>query len=409
MLHGGIRYLENLDFHLVYEALHEKNLWLKLTPHLCYEERFHMPIYKESKYPLWTYALGLSLYDFLSMYQNSPHKIYNRSELLAEIPMLKSDGLSGAGVYYDAIVDDTKMGLECIYDGLLEQQTEAISYVRLIRFEKRNELYHCVLLDRLNNQEFHVTVNHLVFCTGPFTDQLMKEIGFNWKSVLAPSKGAHIWFKKGTIELSHPVILQTKDNRVVFVIPRNNAILVGTTETRPDQDFFNIKASKEDIVYLMTILKNFFPSAQISEDKILSSYAGVRPLVKENAEQSLSKVSREHKIFTPKKNLHFILGGKYTTFRVMVQNVAERIVNDSGASYNISKTLNPLRQKSIIPSFGKKNITLEKAKLILEKERVRTPEDLIISRLGIPSQNHWEEDSENYFEFKEKVNKLFDI
>jgi glycerol-3-phosphate dehydrogenase len=407
MLHGGVRYLENLDFHLVYEALHEKNLWLKLTPHLCYEERFHMPIYKESKYPLWTYALGLSLYDFLSMYQNSPHRIYNRSQVLSEIPMLKSDGLSGAGVYYDAIVDDTKMGLECIYDGLLEPQTQAMSYIRLTKFEKRNDIYHCVLVDRLTNEEFQVSTNHLVFCTGPFTDQLMKEIGFDWKSVLAPSKGAHIWLKKESIELSHPVILQTKDNRVVFVIPRNNAILVGTTETKPDQDFFNIKASKDDIVYLLKVLKNFFPKAQISEDNILSSYAGVRPLVKENAEQSLSKVSREHKVFTPKKNLHFILGGKYTTFRVMVQNVAERIVSDSGTSYNISKTLNPLRQKSIIPSFGPKDITLDKAKLILQNEKVRTINDLIVGRLGIASDHHWEEPNESYVEFKSKAEKLF--
>ncbi|MFZ4713559.1 MAG: glycerol-3-phosphate dehydrogenase/oxidase [Bacteriovoracaceae bacterium] len=407
MLHGGVRYLENLDFHLVYEALHEKNLWLKLTPHLCYEEPFHMPIYQESKYPLWTYALGLSLYDFLSLYKNSPHKIYGREKVLSEIPGLKSEGLSGAGVYYDAIVDDTKMALECIYDGLLEESAEARTYTKLTNFKKVGELYYCELTDQLTREVFQVTTDHLVFCTGPFTDILMKEIGFNWKSVLAPSKGAHLWLKEDALKVSHPILLQTKDDRVVFVIPRNKAILVGTTENKPDMNFFDIKASKDDILYLLKVLKNFFPETNITEDQILSSYAGVRPLVKENAEQSLAKVSREHKVFTPKKNLHLILGGKYTTFRVMVQGVAERIVTDSRSSYNISKTLAPLRQRSVIPSFGDKKITMEKVKLIMEAEQVRTIEDLMNRRLAIPNANHWRESDTSYDQFLALVQKLF--
>ncbi len=406
MLHGGIRYLENLDFHLVYEALHEKNLWLKLTPHLCYEEPFHMPIYKESKYPLWTYGIGLALYDLLSKYQNSPHKIYNKEKILKEVPFLNPEGLSGAGVYYDAIVDDTKMALECIYDGLLEDNADAQNYIKLKSFSKPNADFVCEIEDQLTGETKTVLCQHLIFATGPFTDKLMKDLNYPWKPVLAPSKGAHLWLKKEAMDIHHPVLLQTNDNRVVFVIPRNGAILVGTTETKPDQDFFNIKASKEDILYLISVLKHFFPKIKINDDTILSSYAGVRPLVLENANQTLSKVSREHKVFTPQKNLSLILGGKYTTFRVMVQSVAQNIVSSERQSYNINKTLAPLRQKSIIPSFGEKNITLEKAQQIVCNEKVRTMDDLIKRRMGIPNVNHWTETIDDFHHFYKQVEEL---
>ena len=118
MLHGGIRYLENMDFPLVFEALHEKNLWLKLTPHLAKEVPFYLPVYKDSKRPLWMIRIGLALYDMLSNFKNSPHTSKNKSETLHDIPGLNPDGLTGAGVYYDGIMDDAKITLEVIYDAL---------------------------------------------------------------------------------------------------------------------------------------------------------------------------------------------------------------------------------------------------------------------------------------------------
>ena len=96
MLHGGIRYLENMDFALVFEALHEKNLWLKLTPHLAQEVPFYLPVFKDSKRPLWMIRIGMFLYDFLSSFQNTPFKIKSAKEVSAEIPELKTTGLSGA-------------------------------------------------------------------------------------------------------------------------------------------------------------------------------------------------------------------------------------------------------------------------------------------------------------------------
>lgn len=136
MLHGGIRYLENMDFPLVFEALHEKNLWLKLTPHLTREVPFYMPVYKDSKRPLWMIRIGLFLYDFLSSFKNSPFSTRTKEECLNDIKNLNPEGLSGAGVYYDGIMDDSKITLEVIYDALEETNTYAVNHTKVINVKR---------------------------------------------------------------------------------------------------------------------------------------------------------------------------------------------------------------------------------------------------------------------------------
>ena len=116
MLHGGIRYLENYDFDLVFEALQEKNFWLKSTPHLCYESKFYLPIFKDSIRPLWMIKLGLFLYDALSLFTQSPHQLLNKQQTLKELPSLHNSNLKGSGIYHDAVVDDYRMTIEILVD-----------------------------------------------------------------------------------------------------------------------------------------------------------------------------------------------------------------------------------------------------------------------------------------------------
>ena len=118
MLHGGIRYLENFDFKLIYEALHEKIYWTKLLPHLAYEVPFILPVYKESKHNKLMIKVALMLYDFLSGFNNSPHQMLSKDEVINKIEQIKQDGLLGAGLYYDSVMDDSKITLEVIYDAV---------------------------------------------------------------------------------------------------------------------------------------------------------------------------------------------------------------------------------------------------------------------------------------------------
>lgn len=385
MLHGGVRYLENADFALVQEALEEKNLWLKLTPHLCFERDFYLPLYDYSKYRPFMINTGLFLYDFLSHFQNRPHGMLSPSEALKKIPSLDPKGLEGAGMYYDGVVDDAKLTLECLYDALLEPGAEAVSYHEVTSTEKTDDGYVVSYQSLKDGTKTTVKAKFVVFTTGPFTDKLLPKLGIPWRPQMALSKGIHLWLKPGSIEAHGSVVLTTKDNRVVFVIPQRDAILVGTTETPVDQEMFDIKANQKEIDYLLSVLKQYFPNSQLDQSSIISTFAGIRPLVREEGStEALGKVSRFHKIFRPDKFTYVLLGGKYTTFRKMTQELAAEIVPRLGRRYRPNLTLNPLRQKSLMPTFGlKPKLTLSMVKEIIKSERVTTFDDLVKRRLSL--------------------------
>ena len=412
MLHGGIRYLENFDFALVWEALREKNFWIKRAPHLCYEDSFYLPIFKNSARPLWMIRIGLWLYDFLSSFKNSPHRILNREETLSQIPGLKSRELSGAGIYYDAVMDDVKITLEVIYDGLIEKNCEALNYVAMTKFTNSNDINTLKLKDELTGEEKTITCRETVFATGPFTDQLMSQLGtIPWTPRLLPSKGSHLWLEKNKINIKHPMVLNDKDGRVIFVIPHEKAILVGTTEEKSDSDFFDIQISDHETQYLLDHLNMYFPQANVTRDDIISSFAGIRPLVMEGDSSDRGKTSREHKVFQPFHNLHVIIGGKYTTFRVMGQDISRSICSTFNIAYNSSASTKALRKKSIVSAFNESNkeISRERLEQIINTEYVRTKDDLMSRRLGLQNTGAWKYTpslDQFYKDYKDIIDRL---
>ena len=384
MLHGGIRYLENMDVFLVKEALFEKNHWLEVAPHLAREERFYLPIYKESKYPLWMLRAGLQLYDLLSGFKNTAHQVINKKETLKQIPGIKEQGLKGAGIYSDGVVDDSKLGLECIYDGLNNSTSQALNYHEVTAIHKKE--HYCIeARDCITNEQKSFTCDHVIVSVGPFTDRFMQQMHIEWDPVMLLSKGSHLWLKKDKLSLDHPMVLQTKDERIIFVIPQRDAILVGTTEVElsENEEIFNIKASNEEIEYLLDNVNEYFPKAMINQDDILSTFCGVRPLVKSG--NSSSKTSRKHKIYNPLENFLVICGGKYTTFRVMAQEVTKMAMKNLNKDYDPSLGLKPLKTTSIIKSL-EENLDDQVLTDIIAKEKVRTIEDLIKRRLSVISE-----------------------
>ena len=405
MLHGGIRYLENMDFPLVFEALHEKNLWLKITPHLAHEEAFYLPVYKNSKRPLWMIRIGLFLYDFLSQFKNSPFSVKNKKECLRDIPILSPEGLSGAGVYYDGVMDDAKMTLEVIYDALMEKHAEARNHTAVTdvaRISKKNIL---TIKNRLTGKEEKISCDQLVYALGPFTDSFLKKFSFyNWKDVLLPSKGSHIWISARELPLTHPIVMTPSDekgDRVIFVVPHGEKILVGTTEVKVSGDFFNVHPDEDEIDYLLKNLNLYFPTLNLSRKHILGSFAGIRPLVRSDESGDLGKTSREHKIYQPASNTFVIAGGKYTTFRVMGQKITQRICHRFGKGYNPDKTESRLRQTSIILPFEWKLPSARELEIICQNELPKTFTDLVVRRLGVASRSIWKEktlvDFDDYF------------
>ena len=383
MLHGGIRYLENFDFKLVWEALHEKNLWIKLTPHLAYENSFHIPVYKDDLRALWMIRSGIFLYDLLSGFENSSHPSKNAHQTLGSYPQLREQGLKGSGVYSDAVVDDAKLTLEVIYDGLKQKGSRALNHVSLIAMEELSQGFKLTLKDEITGKNKKVSADQVVFATGPFTDNLLNQLkAFPWQNKLLPSKGSHIWLKREALELSGPMVLTPKDGRVIFVIPQNDRILVGTTEVQPSGSFFDITPSQQEIQYLLANLKEYFPKAKVSEDHIMGSFAGIRPLVMEDG-QNRGKTARDHKIFRPHSRVRVILGGKYTTFRVMAADVVKDICHFHSIPYNEDYSLMPLKQRSVVLPFEETPLSLELCQQALNQELPRTIKDLLVRRMGL--------------------------
>lgn len=379
MLHGGIRYLENYDFDLVFEALKEKNFWTKNAPHLCYESPFFLPIYKDSLRPKWMICIGLFLYDVLSVFKNKHFYMTNSAETKNELPDIRLLNLTGAGVYHDAIVDDFRMTIENIIDATHSSQSLALNYVGLKSFTTFDDHICADIKDELTGKELKITAKEIVFATGPFTDNILaKQSNFTWTPKLLPSKGSHLWLKKDAIKINYPLVLTPNDGRVIFVIPQKDKILVGTTEVAINvhDSKFDLEISNEEIDYLLKNIKEFFPSSNVTRDHILESFAGLRPLVKEDSTSERGKTARNHKYYQPKHNVHVIIGGKYTTFRVMAQEVSQIIAKKLNLKYNSKKTLSPFNYKSGINIF-KKTMSEDQMRIhVMQNELVRTQEDI---------------------------------
>lgn len=403
MLHGGIRYLENMDFKLVFEALHEKNLWLKLAPHIAKERPFYLPVYNNSKRPLWMIRAGLFLYDALSTFKNSKFKIKSKSETLHDIKGLNPEGLKGAGLYYDGIMDDAKLTLEVIYDGLKAKHTEALNYTEVIDAKVKEKKTILTLADKLTGEKKEITATHVVYALGPFTDMFLKRFPqYHWNDVLLPSKGSHIWISKKDLPLEYPLVMTPHDeygDRVIFIVPHQHKVLIGTTELQYNGDLFNVKINDEEINYLLKNLNSYFPKYKITREHILASFSGIRPLAKEDAHSNdRSKTSREHKIYRPAHDTYVIVGGKYTTFRVMGQSISQEISHKNRKSYNPDKSQEPLRQISVINSFDWHCPNEEELVEIMRTELPRTFNDLVSRRLSIISKRAWNDINEVSFD-----------
>ena len=352
MLHGGIRYLEYFDFALVREALQEKNIWTRLTPHLAYEKAFTLPIYKHSKFPLWMLRLGLFTYDYLSDFQNKPYSILNKKKTLKQFPHLEPKDLCGAGVYYDAIVDDKELGIQCLQDGLKHlPESRALEHVEVISINPNaygpNNCLHEVIFHDQGSQGAvkKVYTKNVVIACGPFTDEFMNQEGLKWcgwQNRILPSKGIHLWIDAKAMPIPGPLVLQTNDMRIIFAIPNkdNDKVLVGTTETFPRKDLYDIVPNSGEVNYLLQNINEYFPSLKLSKEHIVGEFAGIRPLVREPG-KSNKETSREHEVVMIHPSMWVIMGGKYTTFRTMGQEITESITHRYGKSYSRSKSITP--------------------------------------------------------------------
>jgi glycerol-3-phosphate dehydrogenase len=325
LIHGGIRYLENLEFHLVFEALSERQTLFEMAPHLVHPLRFLLPVYKSGRVPVWKLGLGMWVYDALSMFEAPELNQYmNAEELAYDYPALQTQDLKGGFVYYDAYMDDDRLVHETLRSAV-KMGVTAANYARAVDVEMgEGHIKSLICRDQITGKPFHLRAKHFVSTVGPWTDKLGQTLFKNWKNRLRPTKGVHLTFLRERFPLKDAIVMED-GKRIVFAIPRHEMVLVGTTDTDYPGDPAEVRAEPEDIDYILKVTARYFPGAEIQAKDIVGCYAGVRPLVHDGA-QTESKTSREHVIWTDPLGITFVAGGKYTTYRKMAEQIVETVL-----------------------------------------------------------------------------------
>ncbi len=325
LVHGGIRYLENKEFHLVFEALNERTKLFEIAPHLVHPLRFMIPLYKSSRVGMFLMGLGMMLYDALALFQAPElHERLTAAESKNRMPILNSQDLLGSYVYSDAYMDDDRLVHETLRSAN-ENNAICVNYVKANKSKLENNKISAIeATDQLTNEKFEIKAQHIISTVGPWTDLVGFTFVSDWQKLLRPTKGIHLTFSKDRIPLSSAVVMAAeKSTRIVFAIPRHEMVIIGTTDTDFEGNPTDAKVTAEDVRYLLDIANQYFPGAELKPADIISSYVGVRPLVKDESDNE-GKTSREHTIKHDIRGFTFVAGGKYTTYRLMSEQIIDQ-------------------------------------------------------------------------------------
>ncbi|MHA1732549.1 MAG: glycerol-3-phosphate dehydrogenase/oxidase [Promethearchaeota archaeon] len=343
MAHGGIRYLANGEFGIVRESTTERN-WLRVHfPNLVRPVKFLFPAYKDGKESPFMLKVAVFLYDFLSNFRSKyknyrKHKYITAEEAAEEEPNLIHDGMRGAVTYYDTNIDDARLTLETIKEAVILGAV-ALNYAKVedYLFDEQGKVCGVVAEDQDTGEKFKVRGTQVVNATGIWTDDLLRE---HPDRVIRPTKGVHFQFEWDEFKIKHAIAMRhTKDKRAYFVIPREEIVVVGTTDTDFQGDYDEVYADEDDWNYLIESTRHYFPKVKMELDNVISSYAGARPLVMEQG-KSESQVSRKHVILDSPNGLTTIAGGKLTIFRKMGEDVILHLKEKKGLFPEISKKKN---------------------------------------------------------------------
>jgi len=330
LLHGGLRYLQSYQFRLVREACRERELMLRLAPHLAHVRPFIYLIYAGYPESMALLNLGLTVYDLFS---GSPlkrrHRMLDRRALLDAEPHLNRDGLIGGGRYYDFLTDDARLTLDTL-KGAVEAGAKAANYMEVTGLVwEGGRVAGVEVADRIAGGTATVRARQVINAGGVWVDQVRAlEEGARGR-MLRPTKGIHIVLRKADFPLNHAVFLRSpRDNRVVWPIPAldEGLVYIGTTDTDYQGPLDHVTATPEDVDYLLEVANHTIPDARVGHEHIVGTWAGLRPLIRPEGDRAASAVSREHQIVESPGGLLTIAGGKLTTARVMAQQVVDAAV-----------------------------------------------------------------------------------
>ena len=368
LFHGGLRYLEQMNFDLVREALKERDLMLKtIAPHLVRPVSFLYPLTSRGWERPYVTA-GLTLYDSMGGARSMPrHKQLTRAGALKLAPGLKRESLTGGLLYYDAQTDDARHTLTTVRTAAA-YGASVLSSARVVGILRAGERVIGATVEDVETGERHdVKASVVINCTGVWTDDIQSMAGGRGRFHVRASKGVHIVVGRDRINSEPGLILRTETS-VLFVIPWGTHWIIGTTDTDWELDRAHPAATRADIDYLLEHINNVLKVPLTHED-IQGVFAGLRPLLSGESELP-SELSREHAVARPQPGLISIAGGKYTTYRIMAQDAVDAARADIGGDVSDSVT-------EFIPLSGAEGYVA----LVNQVDRLARKQDLPVWRI----------------------------
>lgn len=351
LIHGGLRYLGQLEVKLVAEVGKERAIVYENGPHVTTPEWMMLPFYKGGTFGRFTTKLGLCVYDFLAgVKKEERFKMLTSQEALRKEPLIRREGLKGAGYYVEYKTDDARLTIEVIKKAV-EHGIQAVNYAKVADFlyDTSGKICGAKVQDEIRGEVHNIYAKKIISASGPWVDELRKRDASTQGKSLRLTKGVHLVFPKEVFPLQQSIYFDGPDGRMIFAIPRGNKTYVGTTDTDYDGDIANPTTTEIDRDYLLNAIHYMFPSLHLQADDVESSWAGLRPLISDGYGKESGEISRKDEIFISDSGLISIAGGKLTGYRKMAEEVVDKVVKQFKEEENI---LYPTSDTKHLPISG---------------------------------------------------------
>lgn len=340
LVHGGVRYLQQGNVSLVLEALRERGLMIQNAPHLVRNQSFIVPNYDWWEGPF--YGVGMKVYDMLAGKLGlGPSKNLSLEKTIERLPTLETEGLRGGVIYYDGQFDDSRFAINLVQTAA-EQGAHLLNYSKVTGLTKSNGMVDGVnVKDMITGEDQKIRSRVVINATGAFTDQVLKMDDPKAKPIISPSQGVHLVIDKKFLPGESAIMVpHTDDGRVLFAVPWNGKIVLGTTDTPVDTTSLEPIAMEEEIDFILKHATQYLTGNPTRKD-VRSVFAGLRPLVKVGDGKDTASLSRDHTLMVSDSGLVTITGGKWTTYRKMAQDAIDQAAMIAGLKVNecVTETL----------------------------------------------------------------------
>ncbi|TVY11857.1 glycerol-3-phosphate dehydrogenase/oxidase [Paenibacillus cremeus] len=337
LIHGGLRYLKQLEFKLVAEVGKERAIVYENAPHVTTPEWMLLPIIEGGTYGKLATSVGLLVYDLLAGVKRGERRIMlSKQDTLRREPLLRTDNLKGGGYYVEYRTDDARLTIETM-KAAVGRGALAVNYTKAEELlYKDGKLVGIRAVDQLSGESYEIYARKIVNAAGPWADTIREKDGSKQGKRLHLTKGVHLVVDASRFPLKQAIYFDTPDGRMVFAIPRDGKTYIGTTDTNYQGDIVHPRMTNEDRDYILKAANFMFPTLKLTAADVESSWAGLRPLIHEDG-KSPSELSRKDEIFLAKSGLMTIAGGKLTGYRKMAERivdlVAAQLKQETGREY----------------------------------------------------------------------------